>query len=148
MFLSDYKYFTNESLKKALVTELFVRQIYWIEKNTLKGIEGWSSTTEMLSKAFFGSKTSNHLFVFNIEIAKFLIEGSEEKAKILDQRLGFLPENIIKSFQDRVVQIKAIGNYNQLMGAIGYMSYIKSPQQMAQFLFDCKKLASQQGYIR
>lgn len=138
----------NEELKKALVTELFVRQIYWIEKNTSKTLEGWSSPSELLSKAFVGSKTSNHLFVFNIEIAKFFIEGNEEKAKILDQRLGFLPEHIIKSFQDRVVQIKGIANYNQLMGAIGYLSYIKSPQQMSDFLLNCKKLALQQGYIR
>lgn len=148
-FLSDVSYANDESLKKSLVTELFTRQIYWIESKTgNKALESYKTSAEMLAKAFVGGQTSNHLFLFNIEIAKFFIEGSEEKTKVLDARLGFLPDHVIKSFQDRVVQIKAVDNFGTLMSAIGYSSYVKSPEDMYKFLLHCKKLAIHQRYIR
>lgn len=148
MFLSDHSYRTNEALKKALVGELFARQIYWIEKNESVALEKLDSVDVRLRRAFNGSKTSNHLFVFNIEMAKLLIDGHENKIKTLDERFGLLPEHVINSFQKRIVEIKNIDNYGTLMNAIGYSSIIKSPQNMSEFLIRSKNLAKTQQYIR
>lgn len=148
MFLSDYSYSTNEALKRALVAELFARQIYWIEKNEQVVLERIGSSDQLLQKAFAGSKTSNHLFVFNIEMAKFFIDGHQHKMQVLDKRFGILPDNVVDSFQARIVEIKNISTYCSLMSAIGYASYISSSKAMVDFLLNSKKLAIKQGYIR
>lgn len=148
MFLSSYSYFTNDKLKEALLTEFFTRQIYWIEKNSFVNLSRSSSGDEMLKTAFEASKTANRLLVFNIEMARFFITDAESKTKILDERLGFLPDHVINSFQNRVVQIKNIANYQVLMSAIGFSAKINSSQKMADFLLRCKNLSIKQGYSR
>jgi hypothetical protein len=94
-------------LKEALITEFFTRQIYWIEKNLGIALERLTSNRDnFLEKAFRGAKTSNLLLVFNIEMAKFFITDNQTKMAILDKRLGILPDHVVKSFQDRIVEIK------------------------------------------
>lgn len=148
MFLSDYSYMNNETLKQTLVKELFARQIFWIEKNMNCKLENILSPNEQLAKAFEGGKTSNHLFVFNIEMAKFFINDYETKICILDESFGFLPDHVIDAFQKRVVQIKSIANFSTFMAAISYTKYIRSTNEMSDFLISSKKLARQQDYIK
>lgn len=153
MFVSDYSYFSNEpttvALKEALVTEFFVRQIYWIEKKSGMTFLSQKDTVDgHIKRAFQNSVISNQLLVFNIEMAKFFIEGNQEKTKVIDERFGLLPDHVIAAFQKRIVEIKKIDNYASLIAAIGFTYKINNAQKMFDFLLKCKKISKEQGYTK
>lgn len=145
-FLSGVPY---EEFKQEIITESFTRMIFWIEKAGGKRLEDFSSSPheDLLKYAFNGGQTSIHLFLFNIEMAKFFIQDCERKFNIVDKRCGLLPDHVIEAFQKRVVQIKNVNTFSTYISAIGFSNHVNSTQSMVNFLFDCKKLAKTQSYI-
>ncbi|CAM4972419.1 unnamed protein product [Rotaria socialis] len=114
------KYKFND-VKKYVYEEYFARQIYWIQKNsTIKNL--LHITTADLPEIFQAVKVSNHLLVFNLEMAEtFIFPGVKER---LDRLYGYPPTVIVEKFQTRLKAIKAIDRYSVLMQAIRLSAHV------------------------
>ncbi|CAM2721540.1 unnamed protein product [Rotaria socialis] len=136
------KYKFND-VKKYVYEEYFARQIYWIQKNsTIKNL--LHITTADLPEIFQAVKVSNHLLVFNLEMAEtFIFPGVKER---LDRLYGYPPTVIVEKFQTRLKAIKAIDRYSVLMQAIRLSDTIKSPDDMIDLIKRSIHVSNQQGY--
>ncbi|CAM4814317.1 unnamed protein product [Rotaria magnacalcarata] len=136
------KYRFND-VKKYVYEEYFARQIYWIQKNsTIKNLS--RITTVDLPEIFQAVKVSNHLLVFNLEMAEtFIFPGVKER---LDRLYGYPPTVIVEKFQTRLKAIKAIDRYSVLMQAIRLSDTIKSPDDMIDLIKRSIHVSNQQGY--
>ena len=71
------KYQFNQ-IKKFVYEEYFARQIYWIQRNDAVG-NLLEIQTKDLNEIFKAAKVSNHLLVFNLEMAQtFIFSGVKE----------------------------------------------------------------------
>jgi hypothetical protein len=67
-----------EQIKEFVYEEYFARQIYWIQKNEAIPNLLDIKTTDLL-EIFKAAKVSNHLLVFNLEMAQtFIFSGVKE----------------------------------------------------------------------
>ncbi|CAF4165813.1 unnamed protein product [Rotaria sordida] len=136
------KYKFND-IKNYLYKEYFARQIFWIRKNsTIPNL--LDITTKDLPEIFQAVKVSNHLLVFNLEMAEtFIFPGVKEH---LDRLHGYPPAIIVEKFQQRLKAIKAIDRYSVLMQAIRLNDKIKSPDDMIDLIRRSIHVSNQQGY--
>jgi hypothetical protein len=66
----------------------------------------------------------------------------------LDQAFGYPPDTMVEKFQQRLKDIKAINEYNQLMEAIRINDVIESSHDVINFLKSSVEISNLQGYTR
>ncbi|CAF3563852.1 unnamed protein product [Rotaria sp. Silwood1] len=136
------KYKFND-IKNYVYEEYFARQIFWIRKNsTVSSLS--HITTKDLPEIFQAVKVSNHLLIFNLDMAEtFIFSGIKEH---LDRLYGHPPANVVEKFQQRLKAIKGINQYNVFIQAIRLNDKIKSPDDMIDLIKRSIRVSNQQGY--
>ncbi|CAF2631359.1 unnamed protein product [Rotaria sp. Silwood2] len=139
------KNYRFDQIKKYIYEEYFARQIYWIQrKNIIHNL--LDIKINDLSNIFEAVKVSNHLLVFNLEMAEtFIFSGVKER---LDQAFGYPPDAVVEKFQQRLKAIKSIDRYSQFVQAIRMSDVIKTPDDMINLITTSIKVSDQQGYTR
>ncbi|CAF3962748.1 unnamed protein product, partial [Rotaria magnacalcarata] len=134
-----------DEIRKYIYEEYFARQILWIER---KGVVEnlFDIKPRDLPNIFEAAKVSNHLLVFNLEMAEtFIFSGVKE---YLDRSYGYPPDNIVEKFQQRLKAIKAIDRYSEFVRAVKMNDTIKTPDAMIDFIISSVEISNQQGYTR
>ncbi|CAF4831673.1 unnamed protein product [Rotaria sp. Silwood1] len=138
------KYELSE-IRKYVYEEYFARQIFWIQRNSLiKNLLDIQSGD--LPDIFKSAKVSNHLLVFNLEMAQtFIFSGVK---KFLDAAYGYPPPVIVENFQQRLKAIKAIDKYSEFIQAIKLDNMIKSSDDVIDLIKRSIHISNEQGYTR
>ncbi|CAF1419958.1 unnamed protein product [Rotaria sp. Silwood1] len=136
------KYKFND-IKTYVYEEYFARQIFWIQQNsTIQNLLDIKTTD--LPQIFQAVKVSNHLLVFNLEMAEtFIFPGVKEH---LDRLHGHSPPIVVEKFQNRLRAIKAIDKYSIFIDAIQLTDTIKSPNDMIDLIKRSVHVSNKQGY--
>ena len=139
--LSDkYKF---DQIKQYVYEEYFARQIYWIQRSDIiKNL--LDIQINHLSDIFKSVKVSNHLLVFNLEMAQtFIFSGVKQH---LDKSYGYPPNGVIDKFQQRLKDIKTLDRYSQFLKEIKMNDIIKSPNDMINLIQTSVQISNKQGY--
>lgn len=152
IFLSDFSYYSDINLKKALLEEFFTRNILWMKRENCfdklnkskKSITRLS--TERLPTLFQSVQVSNKLLVFYLKVAKvFIFKGVKEE---LDNRFGVPPEKISEGFQQTIIDIKNISSYDLLIPIIGATDIFQNKESFIDFLKTCYYSSISCGYTK
>ncbi|CAF1484638.1 unnamed protein product [Rotaria sordida] len=137
------KKYTFDNIKEYVYEEYFARQIYWIQRSNI--IEDLLNIQiQHLPQIFQSVKVSNHLLVFNLEIATtFIFSGVKQH---LDRSYGYPPDIVVENFQQRLKAIKSMNQYSDFVKAIKMDTIIKSPKDMIDLLIRSIKISNKQGY--
>ncbi|CAF2216196.1 unnamed protein product [Rotaria magnacalcarata] len=128
-----------DEIRKYIYEEYFARQILWIER---KGVVEnlFDIKPRDLPNIFEAAKVSNHLLVFNLEMAEtFIFSGVKE---YLDRSYGYPPDNIVEKFQQRLKAIKAIDRYSEFVRAVKMNDTIKTPDAMIDFIISSVEISN------
>ncbi|CAF1105782.1 unnamed protein product [Adineta steineri] len=130
-------------IKNYIYEEYFARQVYWIQRNgTTPNLLDIKITD--LPNIFQAAKVSNHLLVFNLEMAKtFIFSGVKQH---LDRLHGYPPNNIVEKFQQQLKAIKTLDKYSDFIKAIKLDNEIKSPDDMITLITRSVQISNKQGY--
>ncbi|UJR20458.1 hypothetical protein I4U23_023587 [Adineta vaga] len=137
------KKYQFEQIKQYIYEEYFARQIYWIQKDghipNLYEIQ-----SKDLLTIFQAAKVSNHLLVFNLEMAQtFIFSGVK---KHLDRCYGYPPNSVVENFQQRLKAIKALYKYSEFVKAIKMDDKIQSPEDLIALILRSVEISNKQGY--
>ena len=139
LFLSQFEY---DNIKLELYREFMARQIFWIEKSgRLEQIE----SSKLMDTVFSLSKIANQLLMFNIQAAKCFV--STESIKQMDENMGFIGDTLMAEFKSSILRIKNVTTYAEFFSEIKISEY-SSEQSFKDMLFECKKVAFENKYIR
>ncbi|CAF3396419.1 unnamed protein product [Rotaria socialis] len=137
------KNYRFDTIKEYIYEEYFARQIYWIQRNN--AIPNLlNMQIQHLPLIFQSVKVSNHLLVFNLEMAATFIHSDVKQH--LDRSYGYPPDTIVENFQERLKAIKAMNVYSDFVKAIKMDTVIKSPNDMIDLLIRSIRVSNQQGY--
>ncbi|CAF0742839.1 unnamed protein product [Adineta steineri] len=132
-----------KNIKECIYEEYFARQIYWLQQTYASGNIS-NIRVEDLPTIFQRTKISNHLLVFNFEMAEtFIFDGVKEK---LDKLHGYPPTAVVEKFQQRLKAIKAIDRYSVFMQAIRMSDKIKTPDNMFAMIKRSIRISNEQHY--
>ncbi|CAF1322709.1 unnamed protein product [Rotaria sordida] len=134
-----------DEIRKYVYEEYFARQIYWIERNSsIRNLLDIRSPD--LLDIFKSVKVSNHLLVFNLEMAQtFIFSGVK---KFLDAAYGYPPPVIVENFQQRLKAIKVIDRYSEFIQAIRLSDKIRSSDDTIDLIKRSIQISNEQGYTR
>ncbi|CAF0983473.1 unnamed protein product [Adineta ricciae] len=134
-----------EQIRTYIYEEYFARQIFWIQKNgripDLRQME-----TEDLFTVFEASKVSNHLLVFNLQMAQTFIVPDVKRR--LDRRYGYPPDTIVENFQQKLKAIKTLDRYSEFVKAIRMDDTIKTPKDVINLIERSVEISDKQGYTK
>ncbi|CAF0891214.1 unnamed protein product [Didymodactylos carnosus] len=138
---TKYKF---DEIKNYVYEEYFARQIYWIQRHSKEFLNLSDIQPVDLSCIFKYTKVSNHLLMFNLDIAEtFIFPGVKQH---LDRSYGYPPNIVVEKFQRRLKGIKTIDEYCDFIHAIKLDNIIKSPHDMCDFIKRSVKISNTQGY--
>ena len=140
LFFSGFKY---EDVKLDLFREFMARQIFWIEKNESKTLEA-IEPNKLIETVFKSSSIANQLLMFNLQAAKCFI--SADRMKQIDERLGFISEDLMSQFKSDILRIKSISSYKDFFSEIRINEF-DSDEKIKNMLFESKAIAFKSNYI-
>jgi len=140
LFLSSFKY---EEIKLDLFREFMARQIFWIEKNESKTLEA-IEPLKLLETVFKSSSIANQLLMFNLQAAKCFI--SVDRMKQMDDRLGFISDDLMTEFKSAILRIKSVSSYAEFFAEI-QINEFDSEEKIKNMLFESKTIALKNNYI-
>ncbi|CAF1092458.1 unnamed protein product [Adineta ricciae] len=134
-----------EQIRTYIYEEYFARQIFWIQKDG-RVPDLLQMETEDLFTVFEASKVSNHLLVFNLQMAQtFIVPDVKQR---LDRRYGYPPDAIVENFQQKLKAIKTLNRYSEFVKAIKMDDTIKTPEDMINLIERSVEISDKQGYTK
>jgi hypothetical protein len=140
LFFSGIKY---EDVKLDLFREFMARQIFWIEKNEAKSLEQIESN-KLVEIVYKSSSIANQLLMFNLQAAKCFI--SPERMKEVDDKLGFISDELMAQFKSDILRIKSISSYKDFFSEIRIGEF-NTDDKIKSMLFESKAIALKSNYI-